>query len=160
MIVSSKYPLSHQEFNEIYSKVPRLTVEVLFYDEEKGVFLTERAIAPFKGVWHLPGGTVFLGESLVSAVKRVAKKEVNVDVSKCHLVGFIEYPSLHEKGQGYPVGMVFKVDEYSGIPVAAEDEASDGKWFSSVPEKIHGDQDTYLLSHGYLSGRSVIKTTA
>jgi ADP-ribose pyrophosphatase YjhB (NUDIX family) len=156
--VSSDYPLSQKEFNEIYSKVPRLTVEVLLYNEEKGVFLTLRDIEPYKHTWHLPGGTVYLGETLLGAVKRVANKELSIDVEKAHNVGYIEYPHHYKDGHGSPVGIVFKVTSYAGIP-QVDSEAADGKWFNTVPENIHPSQDGFLIDNGYMDKASVTYTS-
>ncbi len=64
-------PLTEEEFREIYSKVPRLTVEVIV-QSSRGILLTKRASGPCSGLWHIPGGTVRFGEPLVAAVSRVA----------------------------------------------------------------------------------------
>ena len=61
--------LSDQEYKEIYSKVPRLCVELLIKTEE-GILLVKRAIPPGEGLWYLPGGTVLFDESVEQAVKR------------------------------------------------------------------------------------------
>jgi len=63
----ANHPLSQKEFDDIYSKVPRLTVEVIVKNRAGGILLTKRAIEPCKGQWHLPGGTVRFGESLLEA---------------------------------------------------------------------------------------------
>ena len=63
-------PLPEHEYHEIYSKVPRLTVELII-ESEQGVALTQRRSGPCAGLWHLPGGTVRYGEPLRDAVVRV-----------------------------------------------------------------------------------------
>ncbi len=147
--MKSDYPLSKAEFDAIYSKVTRLAVEVLIYEKDKGVFLTERDIEPCKGQWHLPGGTVLFGEPVKDTVRRIAKREVGIDIKKSRLVGYIDYPSHYEKGLDSPVGLVFEVNDYVGIPKSTT-EATDGQWFTSVPKNMHADQDTWLLKNGYL----------
>ena len=77
--MNKDYFLTPEEFETIYGKVPRLTVEVII-KSEKGVLLSLRSIEPFKGDWHIPGGTVFYGESLADAVRRVTKRELGVTV--------------------------------------------------------------------------------
>lgn len=147
--VSKIMPLSKQEFDAIYSKVPRLTVEVLIYDPVKGTYLTLRDIEPCKGQWHLPGGTVFFGENIMNAVKRVSKREVGIDVLSASLVGYIEYPSHYKRGTGYPVGLVFLVSKFRG-QMTINHEASKGEWFTNLPRQIHPDQDHFLVKHNYL----------
>lgn len=137
------YRLSEKEFWEIYKKVPRLTVEVIVHTD-KGVLLTKRDIEPCKGLWHLPGGTVYLGESLAAAVKRVAKRELGIDVTSTKFLDYIEYPSHFKAGMGSPVGLAFQVD-YSG-DIQINSEASESGWFKEVPADMHPYQDTFLAS--------------
>lgn len=143
------YPLSPEEFNTIYAKVPRLTVEVIV--QHNGcVYMTKRAIEPCKGQWHLPGGTVFFGESLLEAVQRVAKRELGINVKAAEQKGVIEYPSHYKHGLDEPVGVVYEVTQYTG-KMRVNDEAEAGDWFAVVPDPTHGDQDTWLIDHGYLT---------
>ncbi len=146
---SNQYPLSKAEFDTIYSKVPRLTVEVIVKNSDGEVYLTKRAIEPCKGQWHLPGGTVYFGETLVDAVNRVATKELNIVVQQVSNKGYIEYPSHYLNGLDSPVGIVFEVIKYTG-ELKIDNEAEDGGWFSKIPDNIHADQDEFLLRNNYL----------
>ena len=148
------HPLTRDEFRDIYSKVPRLTVEVVVRSPA-GVLLTLRNIEPCRGLWHLPGGTVRFGEKLVDAVRRVAAKEVGIDVVAAHPLGYIEYPSHHENGLDSPVGIAFDVVDYTGVP-HADDEAADARWFTELPAQMHREQVDFLRSHsaGVFIGRT------
>jgi ADP-ribose pyrophosphatase YjhB (NUDIX family) len=74
-------PLPQEEFDAIFSRVPRLTVElVLAFAERGGVLLQLRDTGPCKGLWSLPGGTVRFGEPVRDAVKRVARDELGVSI--------------------------------------------------------------------------------
>ena len=42
-------------FDEIYSKVPRLCVDIIIKSED-GILLPLRSIEPYEGKWHIPGG--------------------------------------------------------------------------------------------------------
>ena len=138
------HPLTRDEFRDIYSKVPRLTVEVVVRSPA-GVLLTLRDIEPCRGLWHLPGGTVRFGEKLVDAVRRVAAREVGIDVVAAHPLGYIEYPSHHENGLDSPVGIAFDVVDYTGVP-HADDEAADARWFTELPAQMHREQVDFLRS--------------
>lgn len=139
---NDEYPMTLEEFHDIYSKVPRLTVEVVIRSE-KGVLLSLRNIEPCKGLWHLPGGTVFFGEKLTDAVKRVAKRELGVTVTGTKLLGYIEYPSHYKQGTDCPVGIAFLTD-YEG-DVEPNEEASELGWFRELPKNMHPDQDQFIL---------------
>ena len=148
-MLSDDHPLTPEEFDSIYSRVPRLTVEVIVKNKAGEICMTLRDIEPCKGQWHLPGGTVRFGEPLLEAVKRVARRELAVEVKTAENKGYIEYPSHYQKGLDDPVGLVFEVTDYEGEP-HPDSEAAACDWFSKVPAKIHGDQDTFLVEHGYL----------
>ena len=142
-------PLSQQEFDAIYSKVPRLTVEIILKDDEGRLYLTKRAIEPCKGQWHLPGGTVRFGELMNDAVKRIAKRELKIDVDQMVNKGYIEYPSHFENGLDSPVGIVFEVEKFSG-KLTINEEAQDSGLFSTLPADMHADQDNFLVNNNYL----------
>ncbi|MEI6477447.1 MAG: NUDIX hydrolase [bacterium] len=148
--MNAENPLSQEEFDSIYAKVPRLTVEIIVKNDSGAIYLTERAIGPCKGKWHLPGGTVRFGEPMVEAVARIAKRELSIEVTASQNVGYIEYPSHYLHGLDSPVGIVFEVTAFDG-ELAVNAEASHGGWFTAVPECMHEDQDVFLIERRYLS---------
>jgi 8-oxo-dGTP diphosphatase len=137
-------PLPKDEFDRIFSKVPRLTVEVLITSEERGVLLALRDVDPCRGMWNLPGGTVRFGERVVDAVRRVAADELGVSVRVGPLVGYIEYPSHYENGLDSPVGLVFDVE-------LVDRSRPRGQWFAVLPENMHDEQKEFLLGHAPVS---------
>jgi ADP-ribose pyrophosphatase YjhB (NUDIX family) len=143
-------PLTDKEFQLLYSKVPRLAVDIVIRNQSGAVYLTKRAHEPCRGLWHIPGGTVWFGELLQHAVRRVAERELSIDVIESNQCGVIEYPSHFEHGPDSPVGLVFEVIRYGGTPRVSA-EASEGGWFTRLPEPMHADQDAFLLGHGYVT---------
>ena len=140
----SGHQLSADEFRRIYAKVPRLTVEIVLRSDD-GVLLTLRDIEPCKGLWHLPGGTVRFGEKLTDAVRRIARRELGIDVGATRLLGYIEYPSHYENGLDSPVGIAFEITGYAGR-VHVNSEAARFGWFVDLPAKMHREQTEFLRS--------------
>jgi ADP-ribose pyrophosphatase YjhB (NUDIX family) len=137
------HPLSRAEFDAIYGRVPRLTVEVLL-ELDEGLVLARRDIEPCVGQWHIPGGTVFFGESLAGAVQRVALAELGIEVTVGELVGYIEYPKMHADGYpGWPIGMAFTATRVSGDPTGSE-MGSEIACFREVPADIITEQGEFL----------------
>jgi len=87
--MKNKRPFSTEEFKKIYSKTPRLCVDLII-NTPKGIVLSLRSIEPYKGEWHFPGGTVFYKEKIVDAIDRVALEEVGITVRVEKLLGYIE----------------------------------------------------------------------
>ena len=142
--------LSQQEFDDIYSKVPRLTVEIIIKNKVGEIYLTKRAIEPCKGKWHLPGGTVRYGEPMGETIKRIAKRELGINVKKAQNVGYIEYPSHYRRGLDSPVGIVFEVTNFDGS-LLINKESQMGDWFKRIPANMNEDQDIFLLNYKYLN---------
>lgn len=143
-LLVAKKPLTKKEFQEIYSKVPRLTVE-LIVKTSRGIILTKRSIPPYIGNWHIPGGTVCYKERLEDAVARVAKEELGIEVEIKKFVDFIYYPNLiRDFGWGWPVGAAFLVNIKKGKPKGSEQGEEIG-YFNKLPQKIVPSQGDFLL---------------
>lgn len=91
-----KQPLSHEEFERIYTMVPRVTVEVVI-TSAKGVVLALRQEPSWNGLWHIPGGTILYKETVHQAVERIAYEELGVRVSMGEILGYIEYTTEEEE---------------------------------------------------------------
>lgn len=140
-----KKPLTLEEYHEIYSKVTRLTVEVIVRSNE-GILLTKRAIEPDIGKWHLPGGSVLFGETVEEAVKRVAKEELNVEIEINKFIDFIYYPKTSEEHNVWPVGAAYLAKILVG-EIKLDHQASDWEFFTKIPENTVEDQKNFLIKH-------------
>lgn len=139
-------PLTTQEFDEIYSKVTRLTVEVIVVTDE-GIVLTKRSIQPCIGQWHIPGGTVRFGEFVADAVLRIAQEELGVGVRIVKSLGYIEYPDMLKNGyKGWPVGMAFEVVIVSG-ELRGSHQGEEVRCFAKIPENTILEQKMFLKDH-------------
>jgi ADP-ribose pyrophosphatase YjhB (NUDIX family) len=139
-------PLPQAEFEAIYLRVPRLTVELVIISSE-GVLLTLRIHGPCAGLWHLPGGTVRYGETLREAVGRVSRDELGQKVEIHELLGHLEYPSHLARGIDWPVGIAFSCKLKSSGGGDVLEPPGGAKWFVDLPEKIHDEQRDFLIAH-------------
>ena len=140
-------PLPQAEYEAIYAKVPRITVEVVIKSGD-GVLLTRREAGPCQGLWHIPGGTVRFGEALTDAVRRVAQQELGLEVTAELLLGYIEYPSHLARGIDWPVGIAFRAElapSSVGQPPAGPRDAG---WFLRLPDEMHEEQKGFLRDRG------------
>lgn len=139
----SKKPFTYKQFKSIYSQVPRLSVDLLI-PYKGGIALLERAHTAYKGQWHLPGGTVYYKESLPTAVKRIGREELGLDVDIDSFVGYIEYQSEEkERGFGYTIGLVFQCHINGGV-IKLDEYGSQVKGFRELPDNTVIDQKTFL----------------
>lgn len=140
-----KRPFSSEEFEEIYSKVPRLCVDLVVKTPE-GVVLSLRNLPSWRGKWHLPGGTVLYGEKITDAIGRIAQEELGVSVEMKTLLGYIEFPSEEtERGFGHTVSMAFlcSTDKVNFKP---NEESSKIEVFKELPPDLIPEQHKFLES--------------
>jgi len=135
------YRIPKDEFEKIYSTVPRLCVDVII-QTDKGVLLSKRDIPPAKGKWHIPGGTVFFEETLEQATKRIAKDELGVDIKPIKILGILEY-STKEEMFGKPVSVVFLAKIASGS-LKPDEQTTKIDFFENLPENIILDQKRFI----------------
>lgn len=141
-----KLPLTNKEFKDIYSRVPRLCVDVIINTDE-GVLLTLRKEKSWQGLWHIPGGTVYYKESLGDAVRRVAREELGVDISIEKVLGYIEYfDEEKERGFGYAVSIEFLCNLKESVFTLSE-QATEAKFFKSLPPNIIHEQEIFIKKH-------------
>jgi ADP-ribose pyrophosphatase YjhB (NUDIX family) len=144
-----KQPLTLQEFENIYSKVPRFNVEVIVRTKG-GIALSKRSIEPCIGQWHIPGGTVYFKETPEEAVLRVTEEELGLQVTIVKILGVISYPKLHSEGYfGWPLGVVYEV-AVEGGSLRGSYQGEEVGYFDSLPANIIEDQKDFLIKHGLL----------
>lgn len=140
--------LTDKEFKEVYSKVQRVTVDVVITRKD-AVLLTKRAIDPGKGCWHLPGGTVYYGETIREAAVRKAKEETGLDVTIIDFPFFRDFiDSWDMDGYRHVVGFFAHCTTNGGTPKKDKD-ASDIKWFKELPKPILIEHIEVLSKLGY-----------
>jgi len=132
-----------KEYKKIYSTVPRLCVEVILLIDKK-IALTKRDIPPAIGKWHIPGGTVLMGETLKKAVKRIAQEEMEENVEVKKMLGVIdEYHFTKYFDQ--PIGIVFLVKLKNKTSVIDKDKKY--KLFKDMPKNMIKAQRDFIIKH-------------
>lgn len=138
--------LTDDEFNSVYSLVPRLTLDLLIENNE-GVLLSLRSIEPYLGYWHLPGGTVYIGESVEEAVVRIAKKETGLIVKSKKSIGYMDFPNeVRGPVTIHTISLVMVVEVVGGI-LQHDQFASDLQWFKVIPQNIIKQHQAFLLEN-------------
>lgn len=73
--------LSDSAYDYVYSRAPRLCVDLFVINEDNSILLSRRDAEPYKGFWHLPGGRVRFRETIGEAVNRIGKEELGIEIS-------------------------------------------------------------------------------
>jgi ADP-ribose pyrophosphatase YjhB (NUDIX family) len=108
--------------------MPELAVSAAIF-RKREVLLVQRASAPAKGLWTLPGGRVEVGETLVEAVRREVLEETTLTIDVVGLAGYREIilpKAVGARGRHFVI-LAFAARWISGVAVL-NDELSDGRW--------------------------------
>lgn len=99
-------------------------------------------------MWHTPGGTVRYKETITDAAARVAKSELGVEVTILKTLGYMEFPSEEkERGFGWSVSISLLCELQSGELVGKNEEASDMRAFTELPENTLSEHKVFLTEH-------------
>lgn len=136
--------LPKEEFDYIFSKVPRIVVDLVI-KTPRGIVLTKRKISPYKGKWHTPGGTIRMGETLNDAVERVAMEELGVKVKIEKFVGINEILKDGNTGR-HTISLVYLVTT-NQTNFHGDEQSSLVKTFKILPQNIIPLQKRFLTEH-------------
>lgn len=125
---------------------------------ECGVALKERHEEPRKGQWGLPGGTVFKGETLAAASKRIVLSDLGVEIDILGELGSMEFPDERRiMKMGKEEKREIAIDSKSFVLLARactpELQAKHGRrvgWFKSTPPIQHEYHIPFLFKRGLL----------
>lgn len=114
------------------------------------LLLVQRATAPGRGLWSLPGGRVELGETLAEACIRELLEETGIEGVCGELIGWVERMS----DDYHFVILDFAVTPFGFDPPRAASDASDARWIpldevSDLP-LVDGLAE-FLYDHGVIA---------
>ena len=89
--------LDDQTFQTIMENSIITTVDVIFVKEGKEILLGLRNNKPLEGVYYLPGGRIEKGETILEAVKRKMKSELNFQINENRLVFLKNYDDFFDE---------------------------------------------------------------
>jgi ADP-ribose pyrophosphatase YjhB (NUDIX family) len=152
-----KQPLTYDEFKLIFSKVPRLCVDLIIQSKQ-GLVLTLRKNHGWVGQWHLPGGTIHYREKVLDAVHRIASEELGIVVENEKMIGYLEYFSEEkERGFGYAVSLLFVCTTVYD-KLILDGQASEAKFHTLLPSNVIVKQRDFLIQNKLLVARATSVT--
>lgn len=125
--------LSQEDFDFVQSSVPMVCVDIIVKDRDK-VLLGRRNTYPYIGLWHIPGGLVYYNESIKDAMKRIANREIGLDVEVIKELPIHEY--INEDPRGHFIGLNYIVKSIGG-EIRINEHNSELKYFDYVPDDIN-----------------------
>ncbi len=128
-------------YRTFHKLVPWPAVEVIVHDEDRGFVLKHRRDRDFDG-WHIPGGYLYVNETLQHACDRHAQKD-NVAEAVTNLRLIATHAWLEgEHPFGYPLSLIFVCEAVDEIV-----EKPDVRWFREVPDALIHNQHPLFLAY-------------
>ena len=110
------------------------------------VLLVERARAPFRGLWSLPGGSIEPGESASEAALRELKEESGTTAKIEGVVENVELAVTDEDGRPLTWRLAMFYGRYAGGSLQPGSDASDANWVAIADlEKLSLTEGTASL---------------
>jgi 8-oxo-dGTP diphosphatase len=128
---------------------PQLTSDCVVFGLEGlslDVLLVERASAPYRGQWALPGGFIDEGETLEHAARRELDEETGIKVRQLVQLGAFDDPRRDPRGRVISVAFVAVVPRAGQRPQAGSDARRVGWFPASKPPKLAFDHRKILTS--------------
>ena len=110
------------------------------------VLLVERARAPFRGLWSLPGGSIEPGESASEAALRELKEESGTTAKIEGVVEIVELAVTDDDGRPLTWRLAMFYGRYAGGSLQPGSDASDANWVAIADlEKLSLTEGTASL---------------
>lgn len=139
------------EWATIVRNVPIVSVDLVIECND-GVVLGQRENEPAKGEWFVPGGRVQKFESLTDAVHRIAREELDIDVTIQRRLGVYEHmydeSDVSESDGKHYVANAFVVQVIDESSLSADEQHGSLRVFDEPPEDLHPYVEVYLRDAG------------
>jgi len=133
--------LSDATFKIIIDSVPLISIDILLKKGNK-ILLGKRINKPAQGYFFSAGGRMNKNETINSAIRRIAKDELNIQLTKMpDFLGVFEHfydDSIYNDVSTHYVNIAYEyqVKEIPGLPT---EQHSEYKWFT-VDELLESNQ--------------------
>ena len=132
----------------ITDKLPIACVDICLINYANQILFIKRNEEPAIGQWWIPGGRIHIGETVEQAAIRIAKKEVNVDISDRNIHRIYYGETIFKNDDGKVIrhslnAVVSVLMENKSIKNIKRDETSTAwDWHDNIITKI---KHPYLL---------------
>lgn len=158
MNFDAKNGLPEELFLYISSLTPIPNVDLLITNDKNQILLSWRDDQYFGKGWHIPGGCIRFGETMIERVQKTAQKEIGTEV-EVNLEPLIIKDVICEKREvctyfnerRHHIAILYECKLPKGFCINNENKKDDEqgflKWFDILPENIlsvHGVYDKIL----------------
>jgi colanic acid biosynthesis protein WcaH len=146
-----------ESFAAFLDTMPQVSVEIVL-ERDGSVLLVKRTNEPAKGEWFWPGTRLYKGESFEHAVRRLARKELGIEVTIHSQVGvcnhFWETANLPSVESTHTVNVVYHGRPAGDIgELTLDDQHDEYRFIDRIAPTLHEHVRRYLNESGILDHR-------
>lgn len=109
LLLKLRWPVPYPIFIALCKSVPLIAIDLAVMPDPHHLLLTYRK-DEFYDNWHIPGMVLRFNDRVLNRLKRVAKDELDIRISKIRFIGYYEYRDVRTRGIGLlfiarPIGM-------------------------------------------------------
>ena len=121
---------------------PSIGVSAIIFDGHERALLIQRGQPPAQGFWHVPGGKLEAGESLIEGVRREVKEETGLDVTIGPIMAVVE---RRQEGFHYIIiDFLAFLNDQAQTAISPADDASAAAWVAE------SELNQYPIAEGLL----------
>ncbi len=121
---------------------PSIGVSAIIFDAQERVLLIQRGTPPAQGFWHVPGGKLEAGESLIEGIHREVKEETGLEVIIGPIMAVVE---RRQEGFHYVIiDFLAQLKDPSQTAIRPADDAAACAWVDET------ELDQYPIAEGLL----------
>jgi colanic acid biosynthesis protein WcaH len=159
-MISMKHPLPRRvpraAFRTLVRWAPIVSIDLIILNRAGEVLLGYRTNRPARNTWFVPGGRVFKGERIASALARIARQETGIEAraSSAAFAGAFEHfyrNSIFGGARSLPthyVVLAFVIRVKGGTKLRADSQHRRLEWFSRRDVlrmgSVHGNTKAYF----------------
>lgn len=155
--------LPAEKYIDVIEHTQLVSIDLVIYDDQYRVLVGKRKNEPARGMWFVPGSRLYKGETIPEGVKRVARDEVGIDLTRdeCELIGvfdhiydtnFLERTDVNGKlipTHYVAIGFAAEIDSAEVKRNAVLGQHSEMAWMPM--DELLGRDDVHQLTKNYLN---------
>lgn len=141
--------LDNKIFKTLVNSAPLISIDILLKHNDK-ILLGKRINRPAKNYFFSPGGRIYKNETIEIALKRIAKKELNIDFShKPSFIGVYEHfynDSIYNDVTTHYINLAYEYNA-DGLLNLPYDQHDQYKWFTINEIKSDAQVHRYVKNY-------------
>lgn len=144
--------ISNDKFKTVVENTPLVSIDFIIENSDGNFLLGKRVNKPAQGFWFTLGGRIFKNEPLNDAIKRLARKEFNLKITREMLVFHGVYEHFYNDSyvdntiSTHYVVLAYRLKINNEL-ILPTNEHTEYRYFSKNELLNHSDVHTYIKNY-------------